>query len=700
MNIRVDLNYPIRDGSEVVFRSPVDCSQVTGLIVYHSGGSQEFMFADAHGNNVGDIAHLFAENAVVKVILDMATSMAFIQNADTNSYLEQRMVVNIQDSAGNYSLVQSYGVEDAHWTSTNKHSQEVKSSAQLDEETGNFLTGAYAKNAIALNGKSQAKGYRSFASGTKTLALGDTSHTEGSETIAVGNHSHAEGTRTYAGGDMSHAEGFHSRANGSISHAEGYGTIAEGYHSHVQGMYNIADTANVYSHIVGNGSSDTARSNAHTIDWNGNAWFSGQLRVGGKSYEEGKVLSTKEYVDGKRVTAGQLAGSSLGAYATAEGYRNSASGNYSHVEGFTSMAIGNFSHAEGVGTKAEGEASHAEGVYTTTTADGMYSHAEGAYTTANGQSSHAEGERTEAKGFFSHTEGVGTKAEGEASHAEGAYTTANGKHSHSEGYTTKVNGWYSHAEGYLTEVNGGYSHAEGASTIATGYYQHVQGKYNIEDKSNKYAHIVGNGNNSNRSNAHTIDWDGNGAFAGSVSSTTGADYAEYFEWLDGNTNNEDRVGLVVTLDGEKIRLATSEDTYILGIVSGTACVVGDTAEWEWCGKYITDDFGRIVTESVELLEEDVDAETGEIVKVSVGFRDIPVINPNYDKASEYISRENRPEWEIVGLFGKLYARDDGTCEVNKYAKVGNDGQLTSSEEKTNMRVLRRVSDNVIRVLLK
>lgn len=92
MNIRVDLQRAIFDGMEVVFRSPVDCSQVTGLIVYYNDGgntvSKEFAFADAHGNNVGDIDHLFAENVVVKVILDVTTGMAFVQNADTNAYLE------------------------------------------------------------------------------------------------------------------------------------------------------------------------------------------------------------------------------------------------------------------------------------------------------------------------------------------------------------------------------------------------------------------------------------------------------------------------------------------------------------------------------------------------------------------------------------------------------------------------------------
>ena len=91
MNIKVDLNYPIKDGTEVVFRSPVDCSQVTGLKVYYPDGSQEFVLADAHGNNVGDIDHLFAENVAVKVILDVTTGMAFVQNADTNAYLEEQL---------------------------------------------------------------------------------------------------------------------------------------------------------------------------------------------------------------------------------------------------------------------------------------------------------------------------------------------------------------------------------------------------------------------------------------------------------------------------------------------------------------------------------------------------------------------------------------------------------------------------------
>ena len=102
------MNSNIADGSEVVFRSPADCSQVTGLVIYHTGGKTEFAFADAHGHNVGDIDHLFAENAVVKVILDVTAGMAFVQNADTNAYIERTFIKSVNgkvpDEAGDVEL--------------------------------------------------------------------------------------------------------------------------------------------------------------------------------------------------------------------------------------------------------------------------------------------------------------------------------------------------------------------------------------------------------------------------------------------------------------------------------------------------------------------------------------------------------------------------------------------------------------------
>lgn len=92
MNVRVDLNYPIYDGAEIVFKAPCGAASVTGLVVYYPSitgmVSSVFSFADAHANDLKDLDELFAAGAVVKVILDTETSMAFVQNAATNGYIE------------------------------------------------------------------------------------------------------------------------------------------------------------------------------------------------------------------------------------------------------------------------------------------------------------------------------------------------------------------------------------------------------------------------------------------------------------------------------------------------------------------------------------------------------------------------------------------------------------------------------------
>ena len=203
-----------------------------------------------------------------------------------------------------------------------------------------------------------------------------------------------------------------------------------------------------------------------------------------------------------------------GNYSHTEGYNGTASGNYSHAEGNGTKALGYVSHAEGSSTTASGDYSHAEGG--TNTASGNYSHAEGGRTTASGSHSHAEGYYATASGSYSHAEGSSTTASGTCSHAEGVSTTASGMDSHAEGYDTTASKQASHAEGYYTTASGFASHVEGYHTTASGDHSHVQGKYNIEDTEDKYAHIVGNGTSEQSSNAHTLDWNGLGWFAGGL----------------------------------------------------------------------------------------------------------------------------------------------------------------------------------------
>lgn len=107
---------------------------------------------------------------------------------------------------------------------------------------------------------------------------------------------------------------------------------------------------------------------------------------------------------------------------------------------------------------------------------------------------------------------------GTGSSAIGYDVEASGYASHAEGSTTTASGVSSHAEGDYTTASGDCSHAEGYGTKASSHFQHVQGKYNIEDKDRKYAHIVGNGaGDAKRSNAHALDWKGNGWYAGKLS---------------------------------------------------------------------------------------------------------------------------------------------------------------------------------------
>lgn len=161
---------------------------------------------------------------------------------------------------------------------------------------------AEGSNTIASGVASHAEGssttasnYYSHAEGDSTTASGENSHSEGKYTTASGESSHAEGDSTTASAYCSHAEGNCTTASGENSHAEGASTIASSQNQHVQGKYNIEDLNGTYAHIVGNGE-DGKNSNAHTLDWQGNAWYSGKLSQEGTPTED-KDLVTKKYVD-------------------------------------------------------------------------------------------------------------------------------------------------------------------------------------------------------------------------------------------------------------------------------------------------------------------------------------------------------------------------------------------------------------------
>lgn len=158
-------------------------------------------------------------------------------------------------------------------------------------------------NNVANNDFSTALGVNTSATAPATLAHGghcvasaNYSHAEGYGAESSGMYSHSEGIMTLATGQGAHAEGFYTVASGLRSHAEGSYTLASSQYQHVEGKFNVEDTANKYAHIVGNGTSKTARKNAHTLDWSGNAWFAGKVTQEGTPTDN-KDLVNKKYVD-------------------------------------------------------------------------------------------------------------------------------------------------------------------------------------------------------------------------------------------------------------------------------------------------------------------------------------------------------------------------------------------------------------------
>lgn len=150
------------------------------------------------------------------------------------------------------------------------------------------------------------------------IASGAYSHAEGAGTLAEGHYSHAEGHNSEANDYGAHAEGTEAKAIGEDSHAQNIGTRAEKHAQTVLGSYNEPDTSTTTTHpsghaeygkyaiILGNGRAGNLRSNALTVDWNGNVTASGQI-VGAtdsvtptiSSITTGSLTGRALYVNGK-----------------------------------------------------------------------------------------------------------------------------------------------------------------------------------------------------------------------------------------------------------------------------------------------------------------------------------------------------------------------------------------------------------------
>lgn len=186
---------------------------------------------------------------------------------------------------------------------------------------GGATTGASANYSHAENGGT-ANGPYSHAENLGT-ANGSHSHAEGSSTANTttsADYAHAEGGGT-ASDEYAHAEGQATTASGKRAHAEGLDTTAGGYNSHAQnkgtkassdnqtaiGAYNVEDANDKFALIIGNGTADSARSNAFTVGWSGDIESASDITSGGNVTSAGDVNAGGDVADGAGNTLAGLA---------------------------------------------------------------------------------------------------------------------------------------------------------------------------------------------------------------------------------------------------------------------------------------------------------------------------------------------------------------------------------------------------------
>jgi hypothetical protein len=177
--------------------------------------------------------------------------------------------------------------------------------------------------------------------------------------------------------------------------------------------------------------------------------------------------------------------------------------------------------------------------------------------------------------------------------------------------------------------------------------------------------------------------DGN-AYADASWNNSGADYAEFFESATGEPIP---VGTTVVLDDNKVRAATAEDSasLIMGVSrpkvpSKASMIIGNTAWNMWHNKYLTDDFDQYIMEDYtvtawkednadgveieksfetdkipagETVPEDAVITTERLVKDKMVPYKRRKQNPDWDESVEYIPREDRDEWIVVGMLGQI-----------------------------------------------
>ena len=562
------------------------------------------------------------------------------------------------------------------------------------------------------------------AVGNNSLVAGVSNNATGNSSVAFGNGTNADGNNTFvfgevqSGGNVITASGPGIQTSGSFVH----GYVSDGGVISVSGPLAYGSTSHGYAFNTATITSSGAGALAQGI-----ASFGTIIASGNGSIASGDASGTLRSsgigsLANGNASTGILESTSDGAHAlgNVQTLGTIAARNYgSHASGFVTnsgqiLATGSGSYASG----------SAEGSTAQILASGIGAYASGTATngqiTALGVGSYAAGEaRTSTEVVRSSGSGCITSGRNLQNGSE--HTLLIGQHGIAK-TPTSVSGTINSSNSI--QVAGGAVPADSIDGISVVIGTSVQG------------------------------WNPTGGGIANFWATSGADYAEYFEWSEltkdkeGNYPSEDdSVGKFVAHSDGKIVFATNKEE-LVGIVSarfGEVGVVGDSAELHWKKANIVDKFGRlqyklsiqsgvestilkhkiIFTEEIkdiinkydnaELLEQlellnkysrfdqEIEKELDDEEKDKL-FKDLRGIvpvrvalpNPDFDKTKEYIPRSSRPEWALVSLLGKVRVRDNGLCKVGSRCTCENGIAVPGKD----WIVLERITEDVIRILYK
>lgn len=247
---------------------------------------------------------------------------------------------NHTEASNPYSHAEGYKTIASGWYS-HAEGQETTASAFSSHAEG-YKTIASGENSHAEGGYTTASGNYSHAEGYNTIAAGYASHSSGEQNIAAGRAQFVSGrfnivdlnedNNTYAAYTEKRNEDYHMASNtgcvgdsyifneknglftltGNVTKVDNSSSVLvknkyfsisrdnsevdkiayittaptssssfEFYADVLKGRLTSNNNLNTFVHIVGNGTSNSARSNAHTLDWSGNAWYAGTVECAG-----------------------------------------------------------------------------------------------------------------------------------------------------------------------------------------------------------------------------------------------------------------------------------------------------------------------------------------------------------------------------------------------------------------------------------